>query len=50
MDRAMEMAHTLAALDYEKMPAWARQMPAFIAQAQGDKRNRAGDHAEYPAE
>lgn len=34
---AMEMARELAAIPNDRMPALTRQMPAFIASAQGDK-------------
>ena len=37
LDKALSLAYILADLNYEKMPGWARQMPAFIASAQGDK-------------
>jgi hypothetical protein len=36
-DRAYELATELAARQDETMPIWARQMPAFIMTAKGDK-------------
>lgn len=38
MDRALEMAHKLAAIDYTDMPGWAKQMPVFIMNVQGEKK------------
>lgn len=35
--RAMGLAQSLAEIRQPNMPAWTRQMPAFIASAQGDK-------------
>lgn len=37
MDRALELANKLAAFDRPDMPLWARQMPAFILTARGEK-------------
>jgi hypothetical protein len=37
MDRALELAHVLAAVDNPEMPGWARQMPAFVMNAKGEK-------------
>ncbi len=42
LDKAMELAHILAGLNYEGMPIWASQMPAFIAAAKGDKETALG--------
>lgn len=36
-DLALELAHELAGLDEPDMPGWARQMPVFILNAQGDR-------------
>lgn len=36
-DKAYEMALELASLNKENMPAWTKQMPAFIKNAEGDK-------------
>jgi hypothetical protein len=35
--RGMELAHKLAALPQPDMPHWAKQMPAIVAGAKGDK-------------
>lgn len=37
MDRALELANKLAAIDNPAMPPWTRQMPAFILNARGEK-------------
>lgn len=37
LNKAMDLANDLAALPPEGMPGWARQMPAFIAAAKGDR-------------
>ncbi len=37
LDKAMGLAYMLANMKAPDMPAWTRQMPAFIAAAQGDK-------------
>lgn len=37
MDKALELADTLAGSDNPEMPGWARQMPAFILTAKGEK-------------
>ena len=37
MNKAMDMANTLAKLDRPNMPIWAKTMPAFVMRAQGDK-------------
>jgi len=37
LDRALELAHKLAALDRPDLPHWARQMPAFVMMEQGDR-------------
>lgn len=37
MEWAQALAYELAALDQENMPAWTKQMPAFILMAKGDK-------------
>lgn len=37
LDKAMGLAHILAGMWQPGMPAWARQMPAFVAMQQGDK-------------
>lgn len=37
MNRALEMANKLAASKDETLPAWAKQMPAFVNEAKGDK-------------
>lgn len=37
LNRALELAHTLAALPSDDLPFWAAQMPVFIMNAQGDK-------------
>ncbi|MGZ9097193.1 MAG: hypothetical protein ACXW30_02720 [Micavibrio sp.] len=36
-ERALELAHKLAALPRDDMPPWTRQMPAFVMTAKGDK-------------
>lgn len=36
-DKALVLAERLAALDYEDMPTWTDQMPAFVRMQQGDK-------------
>jgi hypothetical protein len=36
-DLALEMAHELAGMYEEGMPAWVKQMPAFILNAKGNK-------------
>ncbi len=37
LDKALSMAETLSKIDNENMPTWARQMPAFIMTAKGEK-------------
>lgn len=37
LNRALDLAQILAALPREDMPLWARQMPAFILNAKGEK-------------
>jgi hypothetical protein len=37
LNRALELANLLAGLKRNDMPLWARQMPAFVMNAQGDK-------------
>lgn len=37
MEKALRFANDLAALDNEDMPAWTKQMPAFVSVAMGDK-------------
>lgn len=37
LDKALGLAYMLANMNAPDMPAWTRQMPAFIAAAQGDK-------------
>jgi hypothetical protein len=37
MDRALDLAHKLAAIQNDKMPNWTRQMPAFVMTAKGEK-------------
>ncbi len=37
LDKALEMANTLAKIEKDDMPFWARQMPAFILTAKGEK-------------
>lgn len=36
-DIALRLAEILAALDYEHMPTWTKQMPAFVMMQKGDK-------------
>ncbi len=36
-DRALELAYKLAKLDDPDMPAWAKQMPAFVLNSKGEK-------------
>jgi len=37
MNKALELSYRLAAVDNPDVASWARQMPAFILQAQGDE-------------
>ncbi len=37
LNKALELANLLAGLKRDDMPKWARQMPAFVMNAQGDK-------------
>lgn len=37
LDRALKFARTLSSLPNRDLPVWARQMPAFILDAQGEK-------------
>lgn len=37
LNRALDLSQKLAAMKAPGMPAWAKQMPAFIMMAQGDK-------------
>lgn len=37
LDKALQLARKLAALDYPGMPTWTDQMPAFILGAKGNK-------------
>ncbi len=37
LDKAMGLAHVLAGMWQPGMPAWVRQMPAFVSLQQGDK-------------
>lgn len=36
-DKALMLAEKLAALDYEHLPTWTKQMPAFVMMQKGDK-------------
>lgn len=38
LNKALDLAHKLANLSRSDMPIWTRQMPAFVMNAQGDKR------------
>lgn len=37
LDKALEMANMLAKIEKDDMPLWARQMPAFVMNAKGEK-------------
>ena len=37
-DRALELAYALASIKNDKMPHWARQMPVFVLNMKGDKK------------
>jgi hypothetical protein len=37
LNRALDLAHKMAALPRNDMPIWTRQMPAFVMNAMGDK-------------
>lgn len=37
LDKALSMARSLAKVENDNMPAWARQMPAFVMNAKGEK-------------
>ena len=37
LDRALDLANKLSAIENPDMAPWARQMPAFVLNAQGEK-------------
>ena len=37
-DKALELAKTLASIEYDDAPNWVKQMPAFVLSAKGDKK------------
>lgn len=41
LDKALELAHSLASLKEPGLPLWTRQMPAFILNAKGNKEEAA---------